>query len=70
MEKSLSASYINAASVEEDEDSDEEGWDIVTSKRTRLVKGGQIIGPTLFGPTLQQTDLSTDRMVFGPIHVL
>ena len=26
--------------------------------------GGQIIGPTL-----QQTDLSTDRMVFGPIHV-
>ena len=24
---------------------------------------GQIIGPTLFGPTLQQTDLSTDRMV-------
>ena len=31
--------------------------------------GGQIIGPTLFGPTLQQTDLSTDRMVFGPMHV-
>ena len=31
--------------------------------------GGKIIGPTLFGPTLQQTDLSTDRMVFGPIHV-
>ena len=25
---------------------------------------GQIIGPTL-----QQTDLSTNRMVFGPIHV-
>jgi hypothetical protein len=29
---------------------------------------GQIIGPKLFEPTLQQTDLSTDRMVFGPIH--
>ena len=29
---------------------------------------GQIIGPTLFEPTLQQTDLLTDRMVFGPIH--
>ena len=30
-----------------------------------LIEGGQIIGPTL-----QQTDLSTDRMVFGSIHVL
>ena len=29
---------------------------------------GQIIGPTLCGPTLKQTDLSTDRMVFGPIN--
>ena len=35
----------------------------------QITDRGQIIGPTLFGPTLQQTDLSTDRTVFGPIHV-
>ena len=30
---------------------------------------GQIIVLTLFGRTLQQTDLSKDRMVFGQIHI-
>ena len=45
-------------------------WFVTTRQvSSRLTDGGQIIGTTLFGPTLQQTDLSADRMVFGPIHV-
>ena len=43
--------------------------DFPVSAHSACWAGGQIIGPTLFGPTLQQTYLSTDRMVFGPIHV-
>ena len=47
-------------------DSDKPGT--VPAVGAEMGRWGQIIGPTLFGPTLQQTDLSTDRMVFGPIH--
>ena len=34
-----------------------------------LTGRGQIIRPMLFWPTFQQTDVSSDRMVFGPMHV-